>query len=116
MIDLGKTLPPMPQELKIKENIVPGCQSILYLHAFLVNDKIFFSSDAEALISKGLAAILIQAYQGLSPEEVLTCPPTFLLELQIANSLSPTRSNGLAQIHLRMKQKALQFLTVQTLN
>ncbi len=82
----------------------------MYLHSFLLEDKIFFEPESDALISSGLAALLTQVYSGETPEVVLKCPPTYLDELGISASLTPNRANGLYSIHLRMKQDALKML------
>lgn len=108
LMKMGKSLPPFPNELKTAAHIVQGCQSILYLHMKFEDGKCFFDADADALISKGLAALLIAVYSGESPETILKCPPDFIGELGIGASLSPMRSNGLAQIYLRMKQEAIK--------
>ncbi len=110
LIEMGRRLPPFPQEFKTKDRIVHGCQSTLYLDMAFIDGKCFFQADADALISKGLAALLIAAYSGETPETILKCPPEFIRELGIGASLSPSRSNGLAQIHLKMKQEALKIL------
>lgn len=110
IISLGRSLPAMPAEYKIEGNIVRGCQSIVYLHSRLQENKLFFHAASEALISSGLAALLVMAYDGESPEIILTCKPAFLDELQIHASLSPGRSNGLASMYLRMQKDALKFL------
>ena len=114
LIDLGRKLAPYPEALKTPDRIVKGCQSTLYLTAHLDQGKLLFSASCDALISAGLAALLILAYSGQTPETILKCPPTFLTELGIADSLSPNRSNGLYQIHLRMKQEALKALLATT--
>lgn len=110
VIALGKALPPYPEELKTAERIVSGCQSILYLNASVCDGKMVFQVHSEALISAGLAALLLFVYNGEAPEILLTHPPQFATELGILAKLSPSRSNGLAHIHLRMKQMALKFL------
>lgn len=110
IIELGASLPFYPSEYKIPEKIVSGCQSIMYLHVSIENGQLFFLAESEALISKGLAALLISVYNGEAPEVILKCPPFFLDELGIHASLSPSRSNGLASLFLRMKQEALNFL------
>jgi len=110
IIDLGKSLPEIPEDHKTDANIVRGCQSIVYLHSELKDGKLFFTASSEALISSGLAALLIMAYNGKSPEEVIKIAPSFLEELQIPASLSPGRSNGLASMYLRMQKDALQSL------
>lgn len=108
IIDLGRKLPRLDLEHKVPGNIVPGCQSTMYLHSQVNGDKIQFTVDSEALISAGLAAILIEVYSGESIETVLKCPPDFLDTLGIRASLTPSRANGLYSIHLRMKQEALK--------
>jgi cysteine desulfuration protein SufE len=110
LIELGRALPPFPVELKIKDNIVSGCQSMLYLSSRFENNKIYFEAFADALISQGLAALLISVYSGESPQAILKTPPVFLKELGLIGSLTPSRSNGLAHIHQRMKQDALKYL------
>lgn len=111
IIELGKTLPRFEDDYKTKANIVQGCQSILYLSSRLENGKIFFKVDSEALISAGLAALLIGIYNGESPETVIKCPPLFIQELGLQDALSPSRSNGLASMYLRMKQDSLRLIT-----
>jgi cysteine desulfuration protein SufE len=111
IIELGRDLPHFDAALKTPKLIVPGCQSVMYLHSTLSEDKIFFSADSEALISKGLAALLIAVYSGEMPEVVLKCPPLFLEQLEIHQSLTPSRSNGLASLFLRMKQDALHYIS-----
>jgi cysteine desulfuration protein SufE len=110
LIKMGRSLPFYPEELKTSDKRVRGCQSILYLHASLKDGKIFFQAASDALISAGLAALLLSVYNEETAQTILTQPPDFLTKLQIQASLSPNRSNGLVQIHLRMKQLALSFL------
>lgn len=110
IIELGRSLPPYPAGLKTPNLQVQGCQSILYLSSTFSDGKLFFQTHSDALISAGLAAILIFVYSAQPPEEVLKCPPLFLKELSILGSLSPSRSNGLANIHLRMKRDALAVI------
>jgi len=110
LINLGRKLLALPPEYRTDDRLVPGCQSRLYLYSRFSNGLVHFEAAADALISAGLAALLIQAYSGESPETILKEPPRFLDELGLYASLSPNRSNGLASIHLRMKQDALKFL------
>lgn len=107
LIEMGRKLPPYPEQHKTVDRIVPGCQSTLYLRATLKDGKLFFEAHSDALISAGLAALLINVYSGETPETILKCPPSFIQELGINSSLSLNRSNGLANIHLKMKQQAL---------
>ncbi|NGX58986.1 MAG: Cysteine desulfuration protein SufE [Chlamydiae bacterium] len=110
IIALGRELPPIDSGYKTPENIVKGCQSIVYLHTEMRENKLFFSAFSDALISAGLAALLLKAYNGETPETILQNPPTFLGDLQIHTSLTPGRSNGLASMFLRMQKDALNFL------
>lgn len=115
IIELGRSLPSFPSQEKKPENFVPGCQSIMYLTSKLEDGKVHFAAESDALISAGLAAILIQAYEGESPETILKCPPTYLEELGISASLTPNSANGLLySIHLRMKQGALKLYMKQS--
>ncbi len=110
IIELGQSLPLFKPQEKKAENLVEGCQSLLYLSEELINGKMHFTIDSEALISKGLGALLLLVYNGETPETVLKYPPTFITELGLQASLSPGRSNGLASLYVKMKQRALKNL------
>jgi len=111
IIELGRELKKAARnEIAVPENMVQGCQSEVYLKSRFEDGKIFFEIYSEALISTGLAALLFSIYQGESPDILLTCPPDCLERIGIQASLSPGRSNGLASIHLKMKQEALRYL------
>jgi cysteine desulfuration protein SufE len=115
IIQLGRNLVTYPTEFMVSEKLVKGCQSQMYLHATFSDGKIYFHVHSEALISAGLAALLLAVYNEETPETVLSCPPLFLEELGIHQSLSPGRSNGLSSLYLRMKQEALNFLVANSL-
>lgn len=110
IIALGKELPPFDAAYKTPGNLVEGCQSVMYLKSEVREGVLFFSVYSEALISKGLAALLLHLYQGESAETVFKNPPSILQELGILQTLTPGRSNGLAALYLRMKQEALNSL------
>jgi cysteine desulfuration protein SufE len=110
IIELGKELPRLPENEKIPANFVKGCQSQMYLHSYWSGDVIVFEGESDALISSGLAAILIKVYSGETPETILKCPPTYLEDLGLSASLTPSRASGLYSIHLKMKQDALRLL------
>lgn len=110
IIELGRSLPKLNVAYKVPQNIVKGCQSTVYMHSELENGKVKFELESDALISAGLAAILLKVYNDESPETILKCPPTYLEELGLSASLTPSRANGLYSIHLRMKQEALKLL------
>ena len=111
LMELGQNLPHLPPELRSSANLVKGCQSELYIASSLTDGKIIFLAAADALISAGLAALIIRVYSNESPEIILTTPPLFLKTLGLLGSLSPSRSNGLAHIHQRMKIDALKYLS-----
>lgn len=111
LIEMGKFLDPMEIQEKTGANRVEGCQSILYLHTTLKEGKLYFNASSEALISSGLAALLIAVYSGESPETILKCPPTFIQEIGLDLALSPGRSNGLSSMYLRMQQESLKALS-----
>lgn len=110
IIELGRLLDSLPPEHCTSENLVHGCQSQVYLTAQYLDGKVFFQANSESLISAGLCALLIKAYNGQTPEFIIQSPPTFLEELNINTSLSPGRSNGLASMLTKMQQEALKFL------
>lgn len=111
IMDLGKQLKALGPEDKNPSNLVSGCQSIMYLKSSFQNGKMFFEADSNALISAGLAFILIFVYSGQSPETILLKPPLFLEEMKIYSSLSLNRANGLMNIFLKMKQDAVKSLS-----
>ena len=114
IIELGKSQKHLDPSKRISENLVQGCQSQVFLHAFMQDGTVIFEVDSDALISAGLATLLVRAYSGETPEAILKCPPTFIEELGISSILTPNRANGLYSIHLRMKQIALAFLMKPT--
>ena len=110
IIEFGKTLPKLNDEFKTPAHLVSGCQSQTYLKAFAENGLIYFEVGSDALISAGLAALLLNVYNGETAETILKCPPQFIDDIGISASLTPSRANGLYSIHLRMKQEALRLL------
>lgn len=110
IIAFGMKLPKIAPEFETQDNLVTGCQSRMYLHSRCINGKIFFQASSDALISAGLAFLLISIYSGQVPETVLKCPPLFLEKINTFATLSPSRSNGLSSLYLKMKQLALDSL------
>ncbi|WP_194844285.1 SufE family protein [Candidatus Clavichlamydia salmonicola] len=111
IISLGEHLPTFNEDWIISKNRVHGCQSLTYLHSEKKNSVILFFAHSNALISAGMAALLLWIYNNEKAETILLCPPHFIKELNLTNLLSPGRSNGLLSIHLEMKKRALHFLT-----
>ena len=106
----GKRLPSFPHEERVEENLVQGCQSQLYLETRFSEGLLHFNAASDALISKGLASLLVFYYSGESPESVLKNKPSFLEELGIIQSLSPTRAGGVASLYVMMQKRALAVL------
>lgn len=102
LIEMGKKLPPFKEDWKTESNRVLGCQSILYLHTELKDNKVFFHAYSDALISKGIAALLLSIYNDEEPKIILNTPPNFLKTTGIFTSLSPNRSNGLIELLKKM--------------
>ncbi|QDK45553.1 SufE family protein [Bdellovibrio sp. ZAP7] len=110
IIEMGKSLPEMPEALKTEQNIVKGCQSQVWLHASVTDDgKMLLVGDSDALIVKGLVALLLKVYSGSTPNEVLMTPPEFLRALGFEGNLSPSRANGLHSMLKQIKLYATAF-------
>ncbi len=110
ILELGQSLPPLDKGFQTSGNLVSGCQSIMHLRSFIKDGKVYFEASCDALISAGLVHMMILAYNGMTPQQILTSPPTFLKDYGILGSLSMNRSNGLAQIYMRMQKDAMYFL------
>jgi cysteine desulfuration protein SufE len=110
IMEIGARLPPYPVENKTEENIVPGCQSIVFIHAEEIDGKLYFNAQSDSLLSAGLAYLCITFYSNLSPEEILKKPPEFLDTLGLTKSLTPGRSNGLASMINTIKKISLHFI------
>lgn len=110
IINLGKQSVQFEESWKNDANLVPGCQSILFLHSYLEQQRVRLHTYSNALISQGLSQLLVMTYDNELPEVILQCPPTFLEELQIFSLVSPNRANGLANLYLRIKQQAFQYI------
>lgn len=107
IIELGKDLPIIAAENKTNENIIKGCQSTVWLHAEMKDDKIIFTADADAIIAKGIIALLVDVLSNETPEAILKSDLNFLKEIGLQEHLSPTRSNGLVAMVKQMKYYAL---------
>lgn len=110
IIDLGKDLEPLDEAHKIDGNLIKGCQSRVWLHANLVDGKLDFRADSDAIITKGIIAMLIQVLNGESPETVAKADFKFVKEIGLHEHLSPTRANGLVSMIEKIKLLALTSL------
>jgi len=107
MIDLGKELPTMPELLRTDDRIVPGCQSQVWIDYQIENNKFIFQVDSDALIVKGLLAIVMAAYNHKTSEEILTFDiENYFEQLDLIKHLSPTRGNGLQAMVEKIKKIA----------
>ena len=111
LIDLGNEQEPLAPEYKNDQNLIEGCQSRVWLQADYVDGKIIFKADSDALIVKGIVAMLINTLSGHSPKEILDCDLYFIEKIGLKENLSPTRSNGLASMVKQMKLYALAYET-----
>ncbi len=111
IIELGKALTLFPLPDQIPENQVHGCQSQMYLISSYNDELVYFRATSDALISRGLAALLLFIYNQESPETILKCSPVILQDLGIPSIVSPSRANGLLSLFTRMQQHALKYLT-----
>ena len=111
IMDMASSLEPLDDVYKNNENLIEGCQSRVWLQADLVDGNIIFKGDSDALIVKGIVAMLINTLSGHSPKEILESDLYFIEKIGLKENLSPTRSNGLASMVKQMKLYALAFET-----
>jgi cysteine desulfuration protein SufE len=109
IIDMGKKLPAMPEEHKSEENIIKGCQSVVWLNASYKDGIVNFEADSQAIIVKGLVSMLLKVLSGHTPEEVLHADLYFIEKIGLTSHLAQTRANGLAAMVKQMKTYALAF-------
>jgi cysteine desulfuration protein SufE len=113
IIEYGRELAPMNPEHQIDKNKVKGCQSTVWLHAALEDGAMALQGDSDAMIVRGLIALLLKVYTGASPAETLATPPDFIQATGLAGHLSQTRANGLAAMVKQIKMYAAVFQAMQ---
>lgn len=111
LISLGKSLPLVEEQYKTDEYTVKGCQSKVWLFAALQDGKVIYTADSDAIITKGIIALLVRVLSGRTPAEILQANLAFIDEIGLKEHLSPTRSNGLVSMIRQMKNYALVFQT-----
>lgn len=109
LIDLGKNLPDFNQINRVEENLVKGCQSNVWLHADIIDDKIIYTADSDAIISKGIISILISVFSGQKPEDIINAKMDFIDKIGLSNHLSQTRANGLLAMVKQIKIYAVAY-------
>ena len=107
IIELGKSLPIIANQYKLDENLIKGCQSKVWLFSELENDTIKYTADSDAILTKGIAALLLRVYSGQKPHDILTAETTFIDEIGLKEHLSPTRANGLVSMVKQIKMYAI---------
>ena len=109
MIELGKSIDLIDPSKKIDSNLIKGCQSKLWLDAELVHDKLIFKADSEAIITKGIAAVLLRDFSNQTPKDILNADLNFVDKIGLKEHLSPTRANGLISMIKQIKYYALAY-------
>ena len=109
IIDLGKNLPLIKEEFKTENNLIKGCQSKVWLQGEQNNDTVVFTADSDAILTKGIIAILIRVFSNQSPADIIAADMGFIDEIGLKEHLSPTRANGLVSMIKNIKMYALAF-------
>ena len=109
MIDLGKSLPLISENNKLDDRLIAGCQSKVWLDAQLIDGKINYTADSDAIITKGIIAILLRVFSNQTPNDILNSNTNFIDEIGLKEHLSPTRANGLVSMIKQLKIYALAF-------
>jgi cysteine desulfuration protein SufE len=116
LIELGNELEPIDAAYKVDQNLIRGCQSRVWLQQRLEGDLLIFEAESDALIVKGLVALLLKVFSGRTPQEILDAEPYFIDEIGLRQHLSPTRSNGLMAMVKQIKLYALAYKQLSTKN
>jgi cysteine desulfuration protein SufE len=109
LIEMSKDLPVIDPKNKTKEYLIEGCQPKVWLYAEMDGDKVKFTADRDAIITKGIAALLVRVLSGLKPQEIMNADLYFIDKIGLQQNLSPTRSNGLLAMVKQMKLYAMAF-------
>lgn len=107
IIDLGKSLPLINSNYKLDENLIKGCQSKVWLHSELNNDKLIFTADSDAILTKGIVALLLRVFSNQNATDILAADSNFIDEIGLKEHLSPTRANGLVSMLKQIKMYAI---------
>ncbi|SDB60405.1 Cysteine desulfuration protein SufE [Flavobacteriaceae bacterium MAR_2010_188] len=111
MIDLGKSLPLIEDQFKTENNIIKGCQSKVWVHSEMEDQKVLFTADSDAIITKGIIAILIRVFSGQKPNDIINADTDFIDKIGLKDHLSPTRANGLVSMIKQIKMYAIAYQT-----
>jgi len=111
IIELGKSLPLIDEQYKTDENLIKGCQSKVWLHSDLQDGKVVFTADGDAILTKGIVALLLRVFSNQKPEDILNADVDFIDKIGLKEHLSPTRANGLVSMIKQIKMYALAQLS-----
>ena len=109
LIDLGKDCPTIDEKDKTEQNLIRGCQSRVWLSCSYSEGRLYFRADSDAVITRGIIALLIRAFDGQTPQDILAADLTFIDAIGLREHLSPTRSNGLTSMVKQIKMYALAY-------
>lgn len=107
IIELGKSLPIIDSKYKLEENLIKGCQSKVWLYSELAEKNVKFTADSDAILTKGIVALLLRVYSNQKPEDILAAETHFIDEIGLKEHLSPTRANGLVSMLKQIKMYAI---------
>lgn len=116
LIELGKSLPLIHEKHQTEENLINGCQSKVWLFAEKIENKIVYTANSDAILTKGIVALLIRVFSNQTPEAILAADTDFINEIGLKEHLSPTRANGLVAMIKQIKLYALAFKTTDNTN
>ena len=109
IIDLGKSLPLIDASYKLDENLIKGCQSKVWLYSELKNDQLIFTADSDAILTKGIVALLLRVFSNQKAADILAADTNFIDEIGLKEHLSPTRANGLVAMVKQIKMYAIAY-------
>lgn len=111
IIEMGKSLPLINEKYRTDDNIIKGCQSKVWVHAELDGDKLKFTADSDAIITKGIIAVLVRTFSDQKPQDIIDADTAFIDEIGLKEHLSPTRANGLVSMIKQLKLYAVAYQT-----
>ncbi|MES2286003.1 MAG: SufE family protein [Bacteroidota bacterium] len=114
LIDLGRSLPLINEKYKTEDKIIKGCQSQVWMHSELIDGKVVYTADSDAIITKGMVALMIRVLSNHTPDEIINAKLDFVEKIGLTKHLSPTRSNGLVSMIKQMKLDAIAYKVKST--
>ncbi|MCO5249219.1 MAG: SufE family protein [Chitinophagales bacterium] len=114
IIDLGKTLEPLDEQFKKDENLIIGCQSKVWLHAYMDANVLKFNADSDAIITKGIIGLLIKVFSGHAPQEIADADLYFLDQIGLQEHLSPNRANGLVSMVKQIRTYGVAYSNLKS--